>query len=103
MGHDSLDKVKAVVARYKELKFLLEGVWLDREYMQDYWNFKLSTDSNWTGLKEFAKNLHSTQQKLVLMVDAGFAANSSNPYFLSGLKDDVFIKSSTRNDTTIDG
>ena len=54
MGHDSLDKVKAVVARYKELKFLLEGVWLDREYMQDYWNFKLSTDSNWTGLKEFA-------------------------------------------------
>ena len=42
MLFDTLDKVEEMVELYRVHDLLLEGIWLDRQYMKDYWNFQVS-------------------------------------------------------------
>ena len=42
MLFDTLDKVEEMVELYRVHDLLLEGIWLDRQYLKDYWNFQVS-------------------------------------------------------------
>ena len=59
----------------------LDVMWLDNPYMKDYADFSVDTTA-FPDLKGLANNLHTNNQKLVVILDAGLSAdNLTNSYY----------------------
>ena len=91
--YKSQDQVSDVMKKYDEAMMPLEGMWLDIEYMDMYRNF-LVDKSRFPKMTELAKDLHDKDQKLIVIVDAGFAADEGYDYYKDADEDKLFIKSS---------
>jgi alpha-glucosidase (family GH31 glycosyl hydrolase) len=86
-----------VVSKYKEAGMPLEAMWLDIEYMDQYRNF-LVDPKNWGDILKISQKMHSDDQKLIAIVDAGFAVADDYQYWKEGSSHEVFIKSAHENE-----
>ena len=86
--------VDEVLSGYDTNDIPLEGLWLDIEYMNDYKNFEVNT-TRFKSIPTLSNAMHKKGQKLITIVDAGFAADEEYQYYKEGNGKDLFIKSAT--------
>jgi alpha-glucosidase len=84
--------VKANVEAYKTANIPLEGVWLDIPYMSDFEDFTVNQTA-FNGLKEYTEQIQGEGKKMIVIVDAGIAANSDSPsqYYSDAKEKNVLI------------
>jgi len=90
--YNETDRVNSVIRGYDDAKMPLEAIWLDIEYMEGYRNFMVNT-TRFSSIPTLASALHKKGQKLVTIVDAGFAANDTYTYYKQADEQGLFIKS----------
>jgi alpha-glucosidase len=93
-GYVNTSEVVDVVANYSAANIPLETQWVDIDYMHAYLDFTLDPvnfpESEMTALVE---NLHTNDQHFVPIVDPGiYVSDPTNPSFVRGLAQDVFVK-----------
>lgn len=69
--------VEDVIAKYQANNLPLDVMWLDIPYMKNYADFSVDTTA-FPDLKGLANNLHTNNQKLVVILDAGLSADDTN-------------------------
>ena len=85
--------VENVIKNYSDNGFPLDTVYLDIPYMDNYVDFTVDV-KNFPNLTKLATDLHSKNQHLVVIIDAGISAeDTTQKYYKQGNDDDVFIKS----------
>jgi alpha-glucosidase len=58
----------------------LEGIWLDIPYMNKFEDFTIDTTA-FPDIKNYVDMLHSFDQHVVVIVDAGLAVDDTNKYY----------------------
>lgn len=65
-----------MVAKYKEAELPLEAMWSDIDYMDRYMDFTIDNETYPTReLRTFVDNLHSNDQKYIMILDPGMDLN----------------------------
>lgn len=85
-------KYQEVIDAYKTNKIPLEGVHLDIPYLGNYADFSVNT-TTFPTISTFADNLHTNNQKLVVIVDAGLSADSVEGFWTKAADKKVLLKS----------
>ena len=67
--------------------------------MDKYLDFKVNT-IKFPEIKTLADNLHSKNQRLVVILDPAIQIDVENDYYAKGVNDDIFIKSGKYNSET---
>ncbi len=90
-SYDTLDKVKLVVKRNREIKLLHDVQYLDIDYMN---GFRILTidKANYNGLREYQKELTDFGVRLVLIIDPGLVMENNNTIYVDGVKSDIYVK-----------
>lgn len=101
-AYKNIDMVEANVDNYANHSIPLEGVWLDIPYMQNYEDFSVNTKT-FGGLKDFTEKIQGNGQRMIVIVDAGIAANDSSNYYLDAQEKNVLIKSSINPEGEFEG
>lgn len=96
--YNTTERVTDVLQNYDKAGMPLEGIWLDIEYMAKYRNFEVDT-SRFSNIPSLAKAIHKKNQKLITIVDAGFAAADDYSYYKQADQQGLFIKSNQNNET----
>jgi alpha-glucosidase len=79
-AYSTLDMVKANVQSYEEAGIPLEGVWLDIPYMADFADFTVN-ETAFAGLKEWTEGIQESGKRMIVIVDAGIAADDASDYY----------------------
>ncbi|KAK9710209.1 hypothetical protein K7432_008600 [Basidiobolus ranarum] len=94
-GYETLDIVKKVVDDYRKADIPLECMWIDIDYMNKYKSFTFDPVRYPAAkLNDFLKDLHSRNQKMIMIVDPGIKVEEGNKPYEVGMERDVFIKRS---------
>lgn len=65
-----------MVAKYKEAELPLEAMWSDIDYMDRYMDFTIDNETYpLQKLRTFVDNLHSNDQKFIMILDPGMDLN----------------------------
>ncbi|ORY06191.1 hypothetical protein K493DRAFT_252149 [Basidiobolus meristosporus CBS 931.73] len=92
-GYNTLDIAKKVVEDYKKAEIPLECMWIDIDYMDKYKSFTFDPVRYPPAkLKDFLKDLHSRNQKMIMIVDPGIKVEKGNMPYEVGMERDIFIK-----------
>lgn len=76
----------------------LEVMWLDIPYMDKYADFSVDTVA-FPDIKNYIDMLHKYSKYMVVILDAGISADKKDdPYYISGVANNTFIKSSINKD-----
>ncbi len=90
-------EVEHVVAQYRKEKIPLSAIWLDIDYMDGYrvftWNKKRFPDP-----KGLISKLRKEGINLVTIVDPGVKLEKKYPIYQQGKKEDLFCKTSNKQD-----
>ncbi|KAI1316183.1 hypothetical protein EDD11_010355 [Mortierella claussenii] len=95
-GYDTLDKVKEIVANFKDNKIPLEAMWVDIDYMKDYKCFTFDEERfPIKQLAQYVDELHAQDQHMVMILDPGikvqYESGLYEPYD-EGVAKNLFIK-----------
>ena len=105
-GYESVDVLDQVVQNYTQAGIPLDVLWSDIDHMNKYRTFTFDSQGPYKGLDEFIENkLHKESKRYVPIVDAGIAVvnDDSYPIFDSGKKEQVFIMSGNKNQSSNSG
>ncbi|KAG9322556.1 hypothetical protein KVV02_001841 [Mortierella alpina] len=92
-GYKNIDAVEATVQRYKKEGLPLDGMWIDIDYMDRFYDFTYDeTRFPQARMKALADNLASFNQSMILIIDPGIPIAPGYEPYDSGMRDDVFIK-----------
>lgn len=87
-GYDSTETMQGIVEQYDDNKFPLDGMWVDIDYMDNYQDFTIG----FTGLNEFAQDLHTQKRVFIPIIDAAIAIGDNQAY-KDGKEKNLYIKS----------
>jgi len=90
--YSNITRIDEVLSGYDQSSMPLEGIWLDIEYMDGYKNF-LVNNTRFPTLPTTAQALHEKGQKLIVIIDAGLAANDSYTYYKQANEQKLLITS----------
>ena len=93
-SYDSIQKLQYVVDSYVNHGYIIESIWVDIDYMEDYIDFTVS-DTSFAGLKEFVEDLHKDHLYFVPILDAGISIKTDSKginWYNIGNEMNVFIK-----------
>ncbi|XP_041362596.1 lysosomal alpha-glucosidase-like [Gigantopelta aegis] len=93
-GYNSSLKLKKVIARNRAANMPYDVQWTDIDYMKEHLDWTYNKFS-FVGLPDIVRDLHSHDQKYVIIVDPGISNTQtpgSYPPYDDGLKQDVFVK-----------
>jgi alpha-glucosidase (family GH31 glycosyl hydrolase) len=91
-GYKDLPHLELMVKRFEEENLPLDGVWMDKDFMESYRSFTID-ERKWAGLKKFVDSLHEKGKHFVAIVDAGIARDENFKIYKDGLDVGVYIKS----------
>lgn len=85
--------MEEVVKKYKEAKIPLETMWTDIDYMDDKKDFTFDPKNfPLREVQRFVKELHSSQQKYVLIIDPAIKVERGYGPYEDGMKKGIFMK-----------
>lgn len=92
-GYKNLQEVKDVVQGYADAQIPLEAMWIDIDHMDGFrvWTFD-PVNYPAAEVKQFFNDLHSKNQRSVLIVDPGIKNDTNYKYYQLGIEQDIFIK-----------
>lgn len=91
-GYKDMDHLKLMVTRFEEENIPLDGIWMDKDFMERYKSFTIDVPK-WPGLQNFIKELHTKNKHFVAIVDAGIAKDINYEVYNRGHQAEVYIKS----------
>ncbi|CAG8480957.1 7019_t:CDS:2 [Paraglomus brasilianum] len=92
-GYKTIEMVKEVVENYKKAEIPLEVMWTDIDYMDQYRDFTFHPiNFPLSKVQSFLAELHSQNQKHVLIVDPAIYNGDDYAPYKEGADLDVFIK-----------
>ena len=103
-AYGSTKDLKNVVSNYISQGYMLESIWVDIPYMEEYIDFTID-DVNFEGLREFVEELHNNHIYFIPILDSGISIKTDSKgvnWYEKGTEMDVFIKTA-RNPNASDG
>ncbi|DBB03399.1 TPA: hypothetical protein ACH3X3_010764 [Trebouxia sp. C0006] len=95
-GYKHVEELADVVAKYKAADIPLEVMWTDIDYMDGYRDFSLDPNNfSKDKMQAFVKQLHSSKQYWVPIVDPGIKVDPGYPAYDQGLAAKAFINDFT--------
>ncbi|DBA69878.1 TPA: hypothetical protein ACH3X2_012378 [Trebouxia sp. C0005] len=95
-GYKHVEELADVVAKYKAADIPLEVMWTDIDYMDGYRDFSLDPNNFSKGkMQAFVKQLHSSKQYWVPIVDPGIKVDPGYPAYDEGLAAKAFVNDFT--------
>jgi hypothetical protein len=74
--YDNTTSLDEVLSGYSYSNMPLESIWLDTQTMKNQWTFELD-DTRFKKFVSTAQSIHTKGQKIVAVIEAGIAANTS--------------------------
>ncbi|KAL0022358.1 hypothetical protein WJX77_003500 [Trebouxia sp. C0004] len=95
-GYKHTEELADVVAKYRAADIPLEVMWTDIDYMDGYRDFSLDPNNfSKDKMQAFVKQLHSSKQYWVPIVDPGIKVDPGYPAYDEGLAAKAFINDFT--------
>ncbi|EDV27381.1 uncharacterized protein TRIADDRAFT_21692, partial [Trichoplax adhaerens] len=92
-GYRNVEALETVVKKYHDNNIPLDTIWSDIDYMDKAKDFTLDPiNYPLKRMQNFTNTLHDNFQHYVIMTDCGISTSSSYEPYLTGLKNDIFIK-----------
>jgi len=92
-GYKNIQEVAQVVENYRKENIPLETMWTDIDYMDKFKDFTLDADNfPLEKVQKLVKDLHSNNQKYVMILDPAIGRDSSYKTYTDGLERDIFVK-----------
>ena len=92
--YGSTKDLKNVVSNYISQGYMLESIWVDIPYMEEYIDFTID-DVNFEGLRGFVDLLHTNHIYFIPILDSGISIKTDSKgvnWYEKGNEMDIFIK-----------